>query len=136
MFEAVAGPVAVARTAGAFYQEWRPVSLDETCLDVADTPANEREFGRLGSSRREGGGAFPQLRLVAFSETGTHAIRAASIGPLNDSENALVDTLLPRLEDGTLCLADRGLTALRAGRTPARRARDLNVVNVATQTDA
>ena len=57
------------------------MSLDGTCLDVPDTPANEAAFGRPGSSRREGGGAFPQLRLVALSESGTHAITAAALGP-------------------------------------------------------
>jgi hypothetical protein len=108
LFEAVAGPVADERTDGAFYRGWRLISLDGTCLDVADTPANEREFGRPGSARREGGGAFPQLRLVALSETGTHAICGAALGPLSSSENALADELLPGLRPGMLCLADRG----------------------------
>jgi hypothetical protein len=108
LFEAVAGPLATAATRGAFYREWRLMSIDGTCLDVADTPANEQEFGRPGSSRREGGGAFPQVRLVALSETGTHAICAAAMGPLSRGENALADELMPRLEPGMLCLADRG----------------------------
>lgn len=108
LFEAVAGPLATEATRGAFYREWRLMSVDGTCLDVADTPANEREFGRPGSSRREGGGAFPQLRLVALSETGTHAICAAAMGPLSRSERELADELLAGLGPGMLCLADRG----------------------------
>jgi hypothetical protein len=108
LFEAVARPLADERTVGAFYRQWRLMSLDGTCLDVADTPANEQEFGRPGSSRREGGGAFPQLRLVALSETGTHAICAVAMGPLSSGENALADELVARLEPGMLCLADRG----------------------------
>ena len=108
LFEAVARPLASEATRGAFYRQWRLMSVDGTCLDVADTPANEREFGRPGSSRREGGGAFPQLRLVALSETGTHAICAAAMGPLRSSENELADALLGRLEPEMLCLADRG----------------------------
>ncbi|HEY5429629.1 MAG TPA: IS4 family transposase [Solirubrobacteraceae bacterium] len=108
LFAAVARPLAGEATRGAFYRQWRLMSVDGTCLDVADTPANEREFGRPGSSRREGGGAFPQLRLVALSETGTHAICAAAMGPLSSGENALADELVPRLEPGMLCLADRG----------------------------
>src|ERR1035437_4268779 len=108
LFEAVARPLATETTRGAFYRQWRLMSLDGTCLDVADTAANEQEFGRPGSSRREGGGAFPQLRLVALSETGTHAICAAAMGPLSSSENALADELLGRLSVGMLCLADRG----------------------------
>jgi Insertion element 4 transposase N-terminal/Transposase DDE domain len=108
LFEAVARPLASEATRGAFYRGWRLMSLDGTCLDVADTPANEQEFGRPGSARREGGGAFPQLRLLALSETGTHAICAAAMGPLSSSENALADELLPGLTPGMLCLADRG----------------------------
>ena len=108
LFEAVAAPLAIEGTRGAFYRQWRLMSLDGTCLDVADTPANEQEFGRPGSSRREGGGAFPQLRLVALSETGTHAICAVAMGPLSRGENALADELIGELSPGMLCLADRG----------------------------
>lgn len=64
------------------------MSLDGTCLDVADTPENEAALGRPGSSRREGGGAFPQLRLVALAESGTHAICAAAAGPYSSSAPA------------------------------------------------
>lgn len=108
LFEAVARPLASEATRGAFYREWRLMSLDGTCLDVADTAANEREFGRPGTGRAQGVGAFPQLRLVALSETGTHAICAAAMGPLSSSENALADELLGGLTPGMLCLADRG----------------------------
>jgi hypothetical protein len=82
--------------------------LDGTCLHVADTAANEAEFGWPGTGRGQGVGAFPQLRLVALSETGTHAICAAAMGPLSEGENALADRLLPGLGPGVLCLADRG----------------------------
>jgi hypothetical protein len=108
LFEAVAGPLAGEATRGAFYREWRLMSLDGTCLDVADTAANEEEFGRPGTGRGQGVGAFPQLRLVALSETGTHAICAAAMGPLSRSENELADELLGGLQPGMLCLADRG----------------------------
>ena len=86
----------------------RLVSLDGTCLDVADTPANDEAFGRPGSSRREGGGAFPQLRLVGLAESGTHAIFDAALGPYSSSEQELADRLWGALGEGMLCLADRG----------------------------
>jgi hypothetical protein len=108
LFAAVARPLATGATRGAFYRDLRLMSLDGTCLDVPDTPANEAEFGRPGSSRREGGGAFPQLRLVALSEAGTHAITDAALGPCSTGENALADELLGALQEGMLCLADRG----------------------------
>jgi hypothetical protein len=108
LFRAVAVPVANESTRAAFYRGLRLVSLDGTCLDVADTPANEAEFGRPGSSRREGGGAFPQLRLVALAESGTHAICDVAMGPYSTSEKELAEPLIDRLTKGTLCLADRG----------------------------
>jgi Insertion element 4 transposase N-terminal/Transposase DDE domain len=108
LFGAVASPLASEATRGAFYRELRMMSLDGTCLDVADTPANDAAFGRPGSSRRAGGGAFPQLRLVALSECGTHAITSAALGPYTSSEQELTDQLLGGLGAGMLCLADRG----------------------------
>ncbi|MGH2907807.1 MAG: IS4 family transposase [Solirubrobacteraceae bacterium] len=108
LFRAVAVPLASESTRGAFYRGLRLVSVDGTCLDVADTPANEAAFGRPGSSRREGGGAFPQLRLVALAESGTHAIFDAALGPYSTSEKELADRLWDSLRPGMLCLADRG----------------------------
>ena len=55
-------------TPGAFYRGMRTMALDGFVLDVADTPANARAFGRPGSGRAPG--AFPQVRLLALCETG------------------------------------------------------------------
>jgi hypothetical protein len=107
LFRAVARPLATESTRGAFYRGLRLVSLDGTCLDVADTEQNDAAFGRPGSSRREGGGAFPQLRLVALAESGTHAIFDAALGPYTSSEQALADQLWDSLRSRMLCLADR-----------------------------
>ena len=38
-------------TPGAFYRGMRTMALDGFVVDVADTPANDRAFGRPGSSR-------------------------------------------------------------------------------------
>jgi hypothetical protein len=86
--------------------------LDGTCLDVADTPANAGVFGRPGSSRGEGAGAFPPVRLVGLAECGTHGVVAAALGPSTTSEAALADQLLDtpgRLGPELLVLTDRGL---------------------------
>jgi hypothetical protein len=107
LFRAVASPLATESTRGAFYRGLRLVSLDGTCLDVADTESNREAFGRPGSSRREGGGAFPQLRLVALAESGTHAIFDAALGPCTSSEQALTEQLWGSLSHDMLCLADR-----------------------------
>lgn len=108
LFRAVAAPLAGEATRGAFYRGLRVMSLDGTCVDVADTPENEMAFGRPGSSRREGGGAFPQLRLVGLAESGTHAITSAALGPYTSSEKELAGQLPGGLSEGMLCLADRG----------------------------
>jgi hypothetical protein len=112
LFEQAARPLATRHTRGAWYRGWRVMSLDGTCLDVADTPANAAVFGRPGSSRGERAGAFPQLRLVGLAECGTHAMVAATLGPYTTSEAALADELLGapgRLGPELLVLADRGL---------------------------
>jgi len=44
-------PIAIQRTKGAWYRQWRLVSLDGSTLDVADEQANEEAFGRPGASR-------------------------------------------------------------------------------------
>jgi hypothetical protein len=108
LFERVAVPLAEPQTAGAFYRELRLVSIDGTCVDVADTPANDERFGRPGSGRGQGVGAFPQLRLVGLDECGTHAMVAVAHGPLKAGERALAAGLLGGLRPGMLCLADRG----------------------------
>jgi hypothetical protein len=85
--------------------------MDGTCLDVADTAENDAEFGRPGSGRGEGVGAFPQLRLVALAECGTHAMFAAAMGAYGIGEPTLARQLAASAGPGMLILADRGFTA-------------------------
>jgi hypothetical protein len=107
LFGEVARPLAVPATRGAWYQGWRLMSIDGTCLDVADTPANDAGFGRPGTGRGEGRGAFPQVRVVGLAECGTHALTAAALGMYTTGESALTRGLLGALEPGMLVLADR-----------------------------
>ena len=107
LFGAAASPLAGRRTRGAFYRGLRLMSLDGTCLDVADTPENDAAFGRPGSPRGHGVGAFPQVRLVGLCECGTHAITDAAIGPYRSDERTLAGELLGSLDAEMLCLADR-----------------------------
>jgi hypothetical protein len=55
--------LATPATKFASYRRWRLVSLDGSCLDVADTEENCAAFGRPEASRGES--AFPQVRFVA-----------------------------------------------------------------------
>ena len=74
LYAAVVAPIAGKRTKGAWYRQWRLVSLDGSTLDVADTAENDQAFGRPGSSR--GSSAFPKIRFVALLENGTHVLWA------------------------------------------------------------
>ena len=94
LYERVVRPVATPATKGAWYREWRLVSLDGSCLDVADTAENGAAFGRPGASRGES--AFPQLRFVALVENGTHVLFGARLGRFADGET----TLAPRRAAG------------------------------------
>ena len=103
-------PLATRATRGAFYRDWRLVSIDGTTIDVADTPANAGVFGRAGIGRGEGS-AFPQVRIVGLGECGTHAVIAAAMDSYTVGEVTLAKQLDASLEPGMLCLADRGFTS-------------------------
>lgn len=107
LFERVAKPIGGAQTPGVWLAERRLVAIDGMCLDVADTTANHEHFGRPGVNKGEQA-AFPQARIVALAECGTHAVFAAKIGKYSQSEASLTEPLLDRLEPGMLLLADRG----------------------------
>lgn len=107
LFERVAVPLATEATPGAFLAGRRLVAIDGTTLDVADTAVNDEHFGRPGVNKGERS-AFPQVRLVAVAECGTHAIFDAEIGTYGTSELALARRLVDRLEPGMVLLADRG----------------------------
>jgi hypothetical protein len=106
VFGAVAGPIATPATPGAFLGGLRLMAIDGTTLDVADTPANARAFGRPAT--RRGAGAFPQLRLVALIETGTHALCAVVLRPFRGGEAPAARHLLRAVGPGMLLLWDRG----------------------------
>jgi hypothetical protein len=106
LFEEFARPMATHQTVGAFYRGWRLMGLDSTVLDLPDTPDNARAFGRPGTGRAPG--AFPQIRLLALCELGTHAICGLSLKPCRRNEQVMAPALLDLLEPGMLLLWDRG----------------------------
>jgi Insertion element 4 transposase N-terminal/Transposase DDE domain len=107
LFKRVAAPLAGDGTVGAWLARRRLVAIDGTCLDVADTAENAEWFGRPGVNKGEQA-AFPQARLVALAECGTHAIFDAEVGPYTTSEIDLAKRLVDRLTSGMLVIADRG----------------------------
>jgi IS4 transposase len=105
LYDSVVEPVATAETQGAWYRQWRLVSLDGSTFDVADTADNEKEFGRPGASR--GASAYPKIRFVGLLENGTHVLFAARMADYATDELKLAEEVVPALRNGMLCLADR-----------------------------
>src|SRR5215218_4942267 len=106
LFQETARPMATHQTVGASYHGWRLMGLDGTTLDLPDTPENARAFGRPTTGRAEG--AFPQVRLPALCELGTHAVCGLAIKPLCHGEPSMVGQLLDQLGPGMLLIWDRG----------------------------
>jgi hypothetical protein len=107
LYETFVRPIATRAIKSAWYRQWRVVSLDGTTLCTLDTPENDERFGRPPASR--GRSAWPQLRLVALLENGTRVLFAAALDAYRVAETTLVRRIVGRLEDGMLCLADRGI---------------------------
>jgi hypothetical protein len=98
-------PIAVQNTKGAWYRQWRLVSLDGSTLDVADEQSNQEAFGRPGASR--GSSAYPQIRFVSLVENGTHVLFGSKMEACTTGEITLAKAVIPYLGKGMLCLADR-----------------------------
>lgn len=105
LYEEVVGPIARRETKGAWYKQWRLVTVDGSTLDLGDTRENEAEFGRPGASRGRSG--FPQLRFVSLVESGTHVLFGAEAGSYATGESTLAQKVLAQLKEGMLCIADR-----------------------------
>jgi hypothetical protein len=108
LFDRAAG-IWVGGSRGLIAYGRRVFGLDGTTVKVSDTPANERRFGRPGSSR--GRAAYPQLRTVKLVDVETRLVRDVEYGPYRQGELTLARRLLQRLEVGVLLLLDRGFQA-------------------------
>ena len=121
LYERVVRPIATPATKGALYRAWLLVSLDGSCLDVADTEENCTAFGRPEASRGES--AFPQLRFVALVENGTHVLFGARLGGFADGETTLAHAARCRHSSPACCAWPTGSSsATRSGRRPPLRA--------------
>jgi len=116
-------PIATTETKGAWYHDWRLVSIDGSTLDVADTAANVECFGRPPASR--GRSAFPQIRFVSLVENGTHVLFASAHGAYKVQERELCESVLPALKPGMLCLADRYFFSYKLWKAAAATGADL-----------
>jgi hypothetical protein len=123
LYDAVVAPIAEKRTQGAWYGQWRLVSLDGSTLDVADTAENNKAFGRPGASR--GSSAYPKIRFVGLLESGTHVLWAARMGKYAMDEITLATAVVPALRKGMLCLADRFFPGYKLWQKAAQTGADL-----------
>ena len=89
---------------GAFYKDWKLVSLDGTVFDVPDTKENLIAFKRPKGGR--GKSAFPQIRAVALVENGTHILFGAEMDSHKTSEKVLAVEVIKTLKPGMLCMTD------------------------------
>src|SRR5271157_5557222 len=123
LYETVVTPIAEKRTRGAWYRQWRLVSLDGSTLDVADTAENDQAFGRPSASR--GSSAFPKIRFVALLENGTHVLWAAHMDQYATDELTLAEKVIPSLRKGMLCMVDRFFPSYKLWRMAAKTGADL-----------
>ncbi len=105
LHDAVVKPIAARDTRGAWYRRWHLVTLDGSTMETADNRENEGAFGRPGASR--GRSSYPQIRFVSLVENGTHILFGTKLAGCRTSEATLAREVIPHLETGMLCLADR-----------------------------
>ena len=94
------------QTPGVFHRGMRMMALDGFVVDIPDMPANDKVFGRPAGSRAPG--AFPQARITALCEAGTHVMWRWLIKPIRIDERVMANALLRFLEPGMLLMWDRG----------------------------
>jgi hypothetical protein len=92
-------------TPGAFYAGMRLMALDAFNLDVYDSPANDKAFGRPGSGR--GRSAFPQVRVLSLCEAGTHVLWKSLIRKYAVGEGTMAPHLIRHLQADMLLLWDK-----------------------------
>jgi hypothetical protein len=105
LYNSLVGLLGKPETPGAFYQGMRLMAIDGFVLDLADTPKNERAFGRPSSGRAPG--AFPQARVLSLCEIGSHVLWRTLIKPCHRGEIPMARYLMRYLTPGMLLLWDR-----------------------------
>ncbi|WP_329202244.1 IS4 family transposase [Streptomyces sp. NBC_01435] len=114
LFTRAAVPLAGPADTWAFWRGLRLMAVDGTCVDLADTAANDEEFGRHGGRPKAGKepykrAAFPQAKIVGLVECGTHAVIDAVVSAYAVHESLTAQGLARSMGPGMLVLGDRGL---------------------------
>jgi hypothetical protein len=108
----VVGLLGQADTPDFFSKGLRLRAVGSFKFDLFDRPANARVFGY--PKGRKGPGAFPQARVLALGEAGTHATYRHPIKPGQRGEIGMTPTLLRHGGAGMLILWDRNLFSHKA----------------------
>ena len=107
--EAVAGKATEALGRGVREEDrWNGFVLkavDGSSVQLADTPANQREFPQP-SGQKEGCG-FPVMGVSGLLNLSHGGWEAMATGPASGGDLAMAGEFLPRLGEGDLLLADR-----------------------------
>lgn len=114
LFGRVAVPLATAGTPGAWLGPWRLMAIDGVMLDIPDTGANLADYAKPDGGTRS---PYPQVKIVALGEAGTHAVIDAEIGSIRHGERGLADPLTRSLAPDMLVLADRGFFSYQLWRS-------------------
>jgi hypothetical protein len=107
LFQEVVRPLARPNVPGGFYRDYRLMAIDGNVLNLPDTPANERAFGRPSGGDR-GAGAFPQCRKTSLVELGTHIELDFIVKPIACGETTAMQVLWRSVPADSLLLWDRG----------------------------
>jgi hypothetical protein len=92
-------------TPHVFYAGMRLMAMDSFVVNVFDSPANVRAFGKPGGGRSPG--AFPQVRVLSLCECGTHVLWKSLLKPHRRGEVPMARYLARFLQENMLLLWDR-----------------------------
>jgi hypothetical protein len=107
----------------AFYRGRRLLGVDGTTFTMADTPTNERAFGRAGNQYKPSG--YPLVRVMALCELGTHALVRWVARRYRRGERTLLARLARFVPAGSLLLGDRNCHGYGLWEEASRRGFDL-----------
>jgi len=115
LHDEIVQPIATEATKGAWFRQWRVVSLDGSALDLADEASNVAAFGKQ-PCKAGMETAYPSIRFLSLVENGTHVLFGSRMGPYAMGELTLAEEVVPHLKAGMLCLADRGFYSFKTWR--------------------
>lgn len=106
VYRAVVECLCSKETPESFYAGRRLVAVDGFVLNLADSKENRRAFGRPKNGTSDG--AFPQVRIVALCEVGSHVFFSFLAKPIRCGEATMAKHVYRHLQEKSLLLFDIG----------------------------